>query len=115
MSSLKIFVKRNKIAASFWSGAILILAGIILSVYVDSMIKIHEEKLFSPFLNLTQDEKWALEGSYQWWRMARITWYDPASIILIAVGLVALTYSFILAIQHRSVASPSFQTKLQKK
>lgn len=111
MSSLKIFVKRNKISVFFWFGAVLILAGIVISLYVDSVIKVHEEKLFSPFSNLTQEEKWALEGSYQWWRMARITFYYPLSIILIAVGLVALSYSFILAIRQRPL--PPFQRRLQ--
>jgi hypothetical protein len=111
MSSLKIFVKKNKISVFFWIGATLILAGIILSVYVDSIIKMDEEKLF--FGDLPPgEERWALEGSYEWWRMARITIYDPLSIVLISVGLVALTYSFILAIQHRSVNLPSSQTKL---
>jgi hypothetical protein len=112
MSNLKIFVKKNRISAAFWFGAALILAGIVVSLYVDSVIKVHEERLFSPFSNLTQEEKWALEGSYQWWRMARITFYYPLSIILIAVGLVSLSYSFISAIRHRPL-SP-FQTKLQK-
>jgi disulfide bond formation protein DsbB len=105
------FVKRNKISVFFWIGAILILVGIILSVYVDSVIKMHEEKLFFGDL-LEGPEKWALEGSYEWWRMARITIYDPLSIISIAVGLVALIYSFILAIQHRPARLPSSQTKL---
>lgn len=100
MSSLKILIKRNKIAASFWIGAMLILTGIVLSVYVDSVIKIHEEKLF--WKNLTTEEKWGYEGSLQWWRMAKITTYDPLSTILIAVGLVAIIYSFISAIRHRS-------------
>lgn len=113
MSSLKIFVKKNKIAVSFWLGAVLILAGIIVSLYVDSVIKVHEEKLFSPFSNLTQEEKWALEGSYVWWRMARITFYYPLSIILIAVGLVVLSYSFISAIRYRS-SLPPFQKRLQE-
>ena len=55
-SGLKIFIQRNKIAAVFWIGAILILIGIGLSVYVDSVIKSYQEKLFSPFSNLTQQE-----------------------------------------------------------
>ena len=104
MSQLKIFVQRNKMAASFWIGAILILAGIIISVYVDSVIKTHEEKLF--FWDLPEGpEKWAIEGSWEWWRMAKITIYDPMSIILIAVGLIALIYSFFLAIKQRSYPS----------
>ncbi|MGQ9507018.1 MAG: hypothetical protein ACUVTB_04050 [Candidatus Bathycorpusculaceae bacterium] len=111
MSSL-IFVKKNRVSAAFWLGAVLILAGIVVSLYVDSVIKVHEEKLFSPFSDLTQEERWALEGSYQWWRMARITFYYPLSIILIAVGLVVLSYSFISAIRQRSPL-PSFQRRLQ--
>jgi hypothetical protein len=101
MAKLKIFVQKSKIAASFWIGAILILTGIIISVYVDSVIKVHEEKLF--FWNLPDGpEKWAIEGSWEWWRMAKITIYDPISIIIIAIGLIALIYSFFLAIKQRS-------------
>lgn len=101
MSKFKIFVQKSKIAACFWIGAILILTGIVISVYVDSMIKIHEEKLF--FWDLPEGpEKWAIEGSWEWWRMAKITIYDPTSIILIAVGLITLSYSFFLAIKQRS-------------
>lgn len=105
-SGLKIFIKRNKITASFWIGAILILTGIGFSVYVDSVIKSQEEKLFSPFSNLTQQEKWDLEGALEWWRMARITIYNPLSIMLIAVGLVALIHSFLLAIRHAGRMKP---------
>jgi hypothetical protein len=110
MSSLRIFVKRNKISVFFWIGAILILTGITISLYVGSVIRMLEEKLY--FEDLPPEEQWAYEGSYQWWRMARITTYDPLSIILIAVGLVALTYSFILAIQSRPTRLSSVQAKL---
>jgi hypothetical protein len=104
MSKLKVFIQKNKTAASFWIGAILILTGIGLSIYVDSVIKSQEEKLF--FSDLTQQERWDLEGSYQWWRMARITIYDPTSIMLIAVGLVVLTHSFLSAVRHTSRMKP---------
>jgi len=112
MSKLKVFIKRNKIAASFWIGAILILTGIGISVYVDSVIKSHEEKLF--LWNLTQEERLRYEGSLEWWRMAKITTYDPLSIILIAVGLVVITYSFLLAIKYRPNLShpPSSKTEM---
>ena len=105
-SGLRIFIQKNKIAASFWIGAILILSGIGLSVYVDSVVRSHEEKLFSPFSNLTPQEKWDLEGSLEWWRIARITIYNPLSIMLIAVGLVALIHSFLLAIRHAGRMKP---------
>ena len=105
-SGLRVFIQRNKIATSFWIGAILILTGIGLSVYVDSVIKSHQEKLFSPFSNLTQQEKWDLEGALEWWRMARITTYNPLSIMLIAAGFVALIYSFLLAIRDAGKMKP---------
>lgn len=111
MSSLKILIKRNKIAVSFWIGAILILTGICLSVYVDLVIKSHEEKLF--FWTLTIEEEWRYEGSLQWWRMAKITTYDPLSTILIAVGLVAIIYSFISAIRYRSHPSAPHSAKTE--
>jgi hypothetical protein len=106
MSKLKVFIQRNKIAASFWIGAILILTGIGLSVYVDSVIKSLEEKRFFSD-DLTQQEIWDLEGSYEWWRMARITAYDPASVMLIAVGLVVLTHSFLSAVRRTGRMKPS--------
>jgi hypothetical protein len=111
MSKLKVFIRRNRIAAFFWIGAILILIGIGLSVYTDSAIKNLEEKLFSPFwkferASLTPQQIWDLEGSYEWWRMRRIDTFDPVSLILIGIGLVVLTYSFLSAIQHAGRKEP---------
>ena len=109
MSGLRVFVRRNRIAVSFWIGAVLVLAGIGLSVYVVSTINLHMEKLFSPFSSLTQDEINQWQGSLDWWRVAKVTMYDPASIILIAAGLIAIIFSFISAIQYRSTyTSPPY-------
>jgi len=107
MSSQKTFIQRNKAVVFFWIGAILILTGIGISVYVDSVIKSHVEKLYSPYSNLTQQEIWDLEGSLEWWRMERIKMYDPLSIMLIAVGLVVLTYSFLAAIKQMGRKKPT--------
>jgi len=102
VSSSRVFVRKNKIAASFWIGAILILTGIGLAVYADSMIKGLQQKLLS---NLTREERWAYEGAYEWWRINKVTLFDPVSLILMAVGLVAISYSFICAIQYRAPSS----------
>jgi len=98
MPKIKLLTKPNKTSITFWTGATLTLIGITISIYTTTIIKIHEEKLF--FWNLTQQEKWALEGSLQWWRMAKITLYDPASLTLIALGLTTIVYALILAIKQ---------------
>jgi len=99
--------KQHKITIIFIIGATLILAGITLSIYTDTIIKIHEEKLF--LWNLTQEEKWQTEGSLKWWRMAKITIYDPAATLLIATGLITIVYAIILAIKQPTKASINSQ------
>jgi hypothetical protein len=80
------------------------------------MVKSLEEKLFSPFwefqrASMTQQQIWDLEGSYEWWRMKRIDTFDPMSLMLIAIGLAVLTYSFLLAIRYAGKMKPSLPVR----
>ena len=74
----------------FLLGAILLLTGVTLWLYTNSVIQAHQQTLQNP--NLTQQERWALEGSLQWWAAAKITLYDPIAVILTTIGLITLLY-----------------------
>jgi len=90
MSNPTRLMKRNKLTVIFLTGAILLIIGVALWLYTNSVIQGHEQLLNNP--NLTQQEKWNYEGSLEWWKMAKITLYDPIAVILITAGLVALLY-----------------------
>jgi len=96
MSNPTRLMKRNKLTVIFLTGAILLIIGVALWLYTNSVIQGHEQLLNNP--NLTQQEKWNYEGSLGWWKMAKITLYDPIAVILITAGLVALLYVTLWAI-----------------
>ena len=89
-------MKRNKLTVIFLTGAILLIIGVALWLYTNSVIQGHEQLLNNP--NITQQEKWNYEGSLEWWKMAKITTYDPIAVILITAGLIALLYVTLWAI-----------------
>jgi len=89
-------MKRNKLTAIFLTGTIILIIGVALWLYTNSVIQGHEQLLNNP--NITQQEKWNYEGSLGWWKMAKITLYDPIAVILITAGLVALLYVTLWAI-----------------
>jgi hypothetical protein len=89
-------MKRNKLTAIFLTGTILLIIGVALWLYTNSVIQGHEQLLNNP--NITQQEKWNYEGSLEWWKMAKITTYDPIAVILITAGLIALLYVTLWAI-----------------
>lgn len=96
MSKLKILTKKNKRAAIFWTGTLLLITGAALWLYTGSVIQNHEQLLKNP--DLTSEERWRYEGSLQWWRTAKTATYDPLSIVLITIGVVAIEYTFLHAI-----------------
>ena len=96
MSNPTRLMKRNKLTVIFLTGAILLIIGVALWLYTNSVIQGHEQLLNNP--NITQQEKWNYEGSLEWWKMAKITTYDPIAVILITAGLIALLYVTLWAI-----------------
>jgi hypothetical protein len=89
-------LKNKKITLIFLAGAVLLIVGVALWAYTNSVVQAHQQILQNP--NLTQQQKWQTEGSLQWWMMTKITVYDPAALILIVTGLVALEYVTLWAI-----------------
>jgi hypothetical protein len=74
-------------------GALLLIIGIGLWLYTDSVIRGLEQILDDP--NLTINQRNSFEGSLQWWRTTKITGYGLLSIILVTIGLCALEYAII--------------------
>ena len=101
MSNPKTTLKRKHLLIAITSiGALLLITAISLWLYTDSIIQGHEQLLNNP--NLTQQQRWAYEGSLQWWKTAKTTTYNPLSIILITIGLCAIEFAIIYAIvQHQ--------------
>lgn len=91
-----ILLKNKKITIIFLTGAILTIVGVALWVYTDGVIRAHKQALQNP--NLTQQERWALEGSLRWWINAELTLYGPVAITLITAGIIALLYVILWAI-----------------
>lgn len=42
--------------------------------------------------NITQEEKWILAGSLQWWKIAQIAVLNPLSVVLICIGIIFIVY-----------------------
>jgi hypothetical protein len=80
----------------FCVGAILVVTGIVVSLYTDYMIDGLTVERYSG--NLSDEQKWAYDGALKWWTDNR-TMLNSLSMIMIALGLVFIIYSFILALQ----------------
>lgn len=40
----------------------------------------------------TQEERWILSGSLQWWKITQITILNPLSVVLICIGIIVIVY-----------------------
>jgi len=89
-------MKKRHIKITSSIGILLLTIGIGLWLYTDSVTRGLEQLLNNP--NLTEQQRWAYEGSLQWWKTAKKTTYDPISIILVTIGLVAIEYTIIYII-----------------
>lgn len=97
MSKTKTAILANrKITAIFLIGAILLIVGVAIFTYTDGMIQVNQQVLQNP--NLTQQQRWAVEGSLQWWIIMKAALYGPLSITLMTAGLIALLYVILWAI-----------------
>ena len=96
MSNPKIFIKRKRVRAVIVLGVLLIIIGTAIWLYTNLVIESHEKALNNP--NLTQEEKWTWEGSLRWWRTAKATFGDPASMMLVVMGICAVEYTLLYEI-----------------
>jgi hypothetical protein len=87
--------KRSAIKAIALVGVLLLIAGIGLWLYTDSVINRLEQILND--LNLTTKQRYDFEGSLAWWRDTKVHGYGLLSIVLVTLGLCALEYVIIYA------------------
>jgi hypothetical protein len=107
-------LKNKKITLAFIIGAILLLAGLIIWLYTDSIIQNLQQTLQNT--NLTQQQRWQTQGSLEWWTNTKTTLYDPTAITLITTGLIALLYVTLWAIiQPTTQTNPTQNPKPQPK
>lgn len=110
MSKLKNLIKRNQFKATIGTGVLLLIMGIGLWLYANSVIQGHEQLLNNP--DLTPEETWRYEGSLQWWRIAYTTTFHPLAVILITIGLNALLCPILWAIIQKRRALKTFTDDL---
>jgi hypothetical protein len=87
------------LAAVLIIGIVLLVIGVFLSYYPDSVISGLNEKLNS--VGLSQTDIWMYQGSLEWWTNQQITVYEPLSTFLIVVGEILTIVSAVLLVTFR--------------
>lgn len=87
-----------KLALLFVVASGLLVAGFFLSWYPHSVIENMETQLSQG--GLTQAEVGNLEGGLVWWRSPGILYYESASNVVKALGILVLIYAGYLIIQN---------------
>lgn len=72
----------------------LIIIGFAVMLYTMINIQNRENTLNNPAL--TQQERWAIEGSLKWWQEESTGLYYPAAALLIVLGITAILYAVIV-------------------
>jgi hypothetical protein len=89
-SKVRFFFGKNRFGAFFWGGVALLVLGIGIFSYANSVVQALEQSLQG---NLTTIERDRISGSLAWWRIALITTYDPLSLVFIVVGVFCILYA----------------------
>jgi hypothetical protein len=89
---------RVKLALLFVVASGLLVAGFFLSWYPHAVIENMETQLNQG--GLTQAEVGNLEGGLIWWRYPGILYYESASNVVKALGILVLIYAVYLIIQN---------------
>ncbi len=74
----------------FLAALVMIIVG--LGVVFFTMVNIQDRENALKDSSLPQEERWAVEGSLQWWRQESMSMFYPASAILIVLGVTAILY-----------------------
>ena len=85
----------KKFGLYFAIGAAILIVGLVLQWYPNSIIDGLEERLNDQ--TLPQDERNKLQGALNSWKIHSITTFQPLSSILFAVGIIIIIYSVISA------------------
>ena len=87
---LNFLFARNRFGVFLWAGVVLLVLGLGILLYVNSVVTAHEQMLQS---DLTSGERDRMNGSLTWWRIAQITFYNPICIIFIVAGVFCVLYA----------------------
>jgi hypothetical protein len=75
-------------------GLVALVSGAALAAYAASAFSANQNKLAQT--DLTQQERYAYEGSLAWWAKTNSSLYYPLAAILIVIGIIILTVMFVL-------------------
>jgi hypothetical protein len=89
-SKLKFLFARNRFGAFLWTGVILLVLGVGILSYANSVVEAHKQILQG---DLSISERNRIAGSLTWWRIAQITLYNPISLVFIIVGMFCISYA----------------------
>jgi hypothetical protein len=76
----------------FLIGSIFVILGVSIWAYGYYNVDTIEDSLNG---SLTQEERWLLAGSLQWWKITQVTTLNPLSVMLICLGVLLIVYWFI--------------------
>jgi hypothetical protein len=91
-------------AAVFIVGMIVLTIGTALAAYTDSTILGIQHRLKQS--DISQSERYALQGSLDWWNSEKVTFFQPLSNTATTLGLVVILFSIVyavLSIWHESI------------
>ncbi len=73
-------------------GAVILIVGLAISSYTDSVIEFLQGVLREGSL-LSQAQRDYFQGMYEWWTLAKVTFYHPIAYLLIVIGVIVLVSS----------------------
>ena len=77
-------------------GAVILIIGLALSTYTDSVIGFLHEVLREG--GLSQAQRDYFQGMYEWWTLAKVTFYHPIAYLLIVIGIIVLVFSIFYSL-----------------
>lgn len=93
----------KKLAFPFAVGAAILMTGIIISTYADSVIGGVQETLRQGGLTIAQQDYY--QSMLGWWKLAKITSYGPIAYLTTVTGIIVIIFSIcfsIFTIWHES-------------
>jgi heme exporter protein D len=89
-NKLRFLFARDRFAVFFWTGVVLLVLGLGILSYANSVVEAHKQILQG---DLSPNERDRVAGSLTWWRLAQVTVYDPVSLIFIVAGTFCIFYA----------------------
>ena len=77
-------------------GAVILIIGLALSTYTDSVIGFLRGVLREGFLSQAQRDYF--QGMYEWWTLAKVTFYNPIAYLLMVIGVIVLVFSIFYSL-----------------